>query len=192
MGVGRRESDEQGRPLASSRTCVSRPVCGPPSTKGDRLRDLPQPVRSNPTPHTVPLGPAGDVVAHPGERQRRLVIGAQARSLGYGGIRLVAAAAGVRARPRSTVVEYPQQHEQPNRRTDYPTGALQDRVTSSCRLDSVFAHSVDRATRDRKQCRNERMNSFRYNQGLLGDPPKSSEAREVILQSCEPALHGSW
>ncbi|MBO0915618.1 ISAzo13 family transposase, partial [Streptomyces laculatispora] len=33
---------------------------------------------------------------HLDERQRRLVIGAEARSLGHGGIRLVARAAGVR------------------------------------------------------------------------------------------------
>ena len=35
------------------------------------------------------------VLPHLGERQRRLVLGAQARWLGYGGIELVARASGV-------------------------------------------------------------------------------------------------
>ncbi|MGW1188028.1 ISAzo13 family transposase, partial [Streptomyces sp. NPDC002559] len=36
------------------------------------------------------------LLPHLDERQRRLAIGAEARSLGHGGIRIVAAAAGVR------------------------------------------------------------------------------------------------
>jgi hypothetical protein len=36
---------------------------------------------------------------HLDERQRRLLMGAEARVLGHGGIRLVAGAAGVRGRP---------------------------------------------------------------------------------------------
>src|SRR5690348_1978592 len=38
----------------------------------------------------------GSVFPHLDERQRRLLLGAEARALGHGGIRLVAAAAGVR------------------------------------------------------------------------------------------------
>src|SRR5579862_2028577 len=38
----------------------------------------------------------GAIMPHLDERQRRLVLGAEARALGHGGIRLVAAAAGVR------------------------------------------------------------------------------------------------
>src|ERR1700744_1510090 len=37
----------------------------------------------------------GSILPHLDERQRRLVLGAEARVLGHGGIRLVAAAAGV-------------------------------------------------------------------------------------------------
>ncbi len=37
----------------------------------------------------------GSVLPHLDERQRRLLLGAEARALGHGGIRLVAAAAGV-------------------------------------------------------------------------------------------------
>src|SRR5438874_10883620 len=36
----------------------------------------------------------GDILPHLDERQRRLLLGAEARALGHGGIRLVAAAAG--------------------------------------------------------------------------------------------------
>ena len=39
----------------------------------------------------------GTILPHLDERQRRLLLGAEARALGHGGIRLVAAAAGVRA-----------------------------------------------------------------------------------------------
>ena len=35
----------------------------------------------------------GDILPHLDERQRRLLLGAEARALGHGGIRLVAAAA---------------------------------------------------------------------------------------------------
>ena len=38
----------------------------------------------------------GTILPHLDERQRRLLLGAEARALGHGGIRLVAAAAGVR------------------------------------------------------------------------------------------------
>ena len=38
----------------------------------------------------------GSIFPHLDERQRRLLLGAEARALGHGGIRLVAAAAGVR------------------------------------------------------------------------------------------------
>src|SRR6516164_5930133 len=38
----------------------------------------------------------GVILPHLDERQRRLLLGAEARSLGHGGIRLVARAAGVR------------------------------------------------------------------------------------------------
>lgn len=38
----------------------------------------------------------GGILPHPDERQRRLLIGAEVRSLGHGGIRAVALAAGVR------------------------------------------------------------------------------------------------
>ena len=38
----------------------------------------------------------GVILPHLDERQRRLLLGAEARALGHGGIRLVAAAAGVR------------------------------------------------------------------------------------------------
>ena len=38
----------------------------------------------------------GAILPHLDERQRRLLLGAEARALGHGGIRLVAAAAGVR------------------------------------------------------------------------------------------------
>src|ERR1700759_2547930 len=41
----------------------------------------------------------GSILPHLDERQRRLVLGAEARVLGHGGIRLVAAAAGVREGP---------------------------------------------------------------------------------------------
>ena len=41
-------------------------------------------------------GMFGEIFPHLDERQRRLVMGAQARALGHGGIRLVARAAGVR------------------------------------------------------------------------------------------------
>src|SRR5213596_1564917 len=36
----------------------------------------------------------GDILPHLDERQRRLLLGSEARALGHGGIRLVAAAAG--------------------------------------------------------------------------------------------------
>src|SRR5215469_14709362 len=38
----------------------------------------------------------GSILPHLDERQRRLLLGAEARALGHGGIRLVARAAGVR------------------------------------------------------------------------------------------------
>jgi hypothetical protein len=38
----------------------------------------------------------GSIFPHLDERQRRLLMGAEARALGHGGIRLVARAAGVR------------------------------------------------------------------------------------------------
>src|SRR5450755_502152 len=41
----------------------------------------------------------GAIFPHLDERQRRLLMGAEARALGHGGIRLVARAAGVRAAP---------------------------------------------------------------------------------------------
>jgi hypothetical protein len=39
----------------------------------------------------------GTIFPHLDERQRRLLLGAEARALGHGGIRLVARAAGVRS-----------------------------------------------------------------------------------------------
>ena len=47
----------------------------------------------------------GSILPHLDERQRRLLLGCEARALGHGGIRLVAQAAGVREATVSLGVE---------------------------------------------------------------------------------------
>jgi hypothetical protein len=50
------------------------------------------------------------LLPHLDERQRRLVIGAEAQSLGHGGIRLVARAAGVREGTVATLQHHRHDH----------------------------------------------------------------------------------
>jgi transposase len=64
----------------------------------------------------------GSVFSHLDERQRRLVLGAEARMLGHGGIRLVAAAAGVREGTVSAGARELESGEEPLGRARRPGG----------------------------------------------------------------------
>jgi hypothetical protein len=62
------------------------------------------------------------VLPHLDERQRRLLMGAEARALGHGGIRLVARAAGVREATVSTGVTELESGQTPLGRARRPAG----------------------------------------------------------------------
>src|SRR4249920_3000783 len=64
----------------------------------------------------------GSVAPHLDERQRRLLLGAEARALGHGGIRLVAAAAGVREATVSLGARELESGEEPLGRARRPGG----------------------------------------------------------------------
>jgi hypothetical protein len=58
-------------------------------------------------------GMFGEIFPHLDERQRRLLLGAQARALGHGGIRAVARAAGVREATVSLALVEPDERGDP-------------------------------------------------------------------------------
>src|SRR6516225_4958824 len=62
------------------------------------------------------------IFPHLDERQRRLLIGAEARSIGHGGIRLVARAAGVREATVSAGVRELESGQEPSGRVRRPGG----------------------------------------------------------------------
>src|SRR5213080_4768824 len=64
----------------------------------------------------------GSIFPHLDERQRRLLLGAEARSIGHGGIRLVARAAGVREATVSLGVRELESGEPPLGRARRPGG----------------------------------------------------------------------
>ena len=64
----------------------------------------------------------GSIFPHLDERQRRLLLGAEARALGHGGIRLVAAAAGVREGTVSLGARELESGEEPLGRARRPGG----------------------------------------------------------------------
>src|SRR6516162_4536628 len=64
----------------------------------------------------------GAIFPHLDERQRRLLLGAEARALGHGGIRLVARAAGVREATVSLGVDELDSGEEPLGRARRPGG----------------------------------------------------------------------
>jgi len=64
----------------------------------------------------------GSILPHLDERQRRLLLGAEARALGHGGIRLVAAAAGVREATVSLGASQLESGEEPLGRARRPGG----------------------------------------------------------------------
>jgi hypothetical protein len=65
------------------------------------------------------------IFPHLDERQRRLLMGAEARALGYGGIRLVARAAGVREATVSLGVDELEAGAEPLGRARRPGGGAQ-------------------------------------------------------------------
>ena len=71
----------------------------------------------------------GSVFPHLDERQRRLLMGAEARALGHGGIRLVARAAGVREATVSSGVYELEAGEAPLGRVRLPVGAASGQPT---------------------------------------------------------------
>ena len=64
----------------------------------------------------------GEIFPHLDERQRRLLMGAQARALGHGGIRFVARAAGVREATVSLGVDELEAGAEPLGRARRPGG----------------------------------------------------------------------
>ena len=71
----------------------------------------------------------GAIFPHLDERQRRLLIGAEARAVGHGGIRLVARAAGVREATVSLGVSELEAGAEPLGRARRPGGAASGRLT---------------------------------------------------------------
>ena len=69
------------------------------------------------------------IFPHLDERQRRRLLGAEARALGHGGIRLVARAAGVREATVSLGVDELDSGEEPLGRARRPGGGASGRLT---------------------------------------------------------------
>src|SRR6516165_12663496 len=85
----------------------------------------------------------GVILPHLDERQRRLLLGAEARALGHGGIRLVAGAAGVREATVSAGVDELDAGGEPLGRARRPGGGRKRAADLDPRLRSGLLALVE-------------------------------------------------
>ena len=124
----------------------------------------------------------GSIFPHLDERQRRLLLGAEARALGHGGIRLVAAAAGVREGTVSLGARELESGEEPLGRARRPGGGRKPLPQAEPAGPACFrSSSSNRATRARR-CSGRASRSGRWLKSWAAGGPLSVDTVLGLLR----------